>query len=506
MDFRNSPLKSRKDISEYILNLEIQFPVNDWLFNSVHIWPYVRIQLFLFLINKIETKCENNDITSSYVHDNTKINFIKKTYIYLSIIYDSIKHILFLAALKKKKFLFVGADSHRVDFKGFRYNRYFDTLIDTYDLKKSSYFLEYGRVTDKNKIYNNPNLLILDRCFSNYLSYLKFKKKFLKNVTPDIFSLNGYDNFIKFIGSHDLLKDFALQFNSDRIQEKYHADWNTYFNFFTKTLKYINPDKVMILCYYDFQMMALVAACNSLNIPTIEMQHGPQPETHLSYGSWYNMPDKGYLVMPKYFWNWDENSKANIDKWSGGKKKVVSLLYGNPWINYWIKFSNEKHEKNIILYSLQPSPVNIDQLFSHSIINLIKQSSYIWYIRLHPRQMNEHYKIKSLLLQHNILEKVNINEACTEPLPVLLSQSLVHVTHFSGSAIESNLLGVYNIFLNEIANLYYSEYILKEEAIVLNPIEENFINLFNEKIESLRFRKNTPNFNQIDLNDFFRNV
>ena len=41
--------KTREDIKHFILEIERMFPVNDWKFDDIHLWPYIRINLFLNL-------------------------------------------------------------------------------------------------------------------------------------------------------------------------------------------------------------------------------------------------------------------------------------------------------------------------------------------------------------------------------------------------------------------------------------------------------------------------
>ncbi|MBC8883212.1 hypothetical protein H9X57_06700 [Flavobacterium piscinae] len=125
-----------------------------------------------------------------------------------------------------------------------------------------------------------------------------------------------------------------------------------------------------------------------------------------------------------------------VEKNSDYSVKVI----GNPWIEYWkAKEVNYKH-KNYILYSLQPNPLTIIQLFPESVLSFIKNNPYKWFVRLHPRQLNEIDKIKSFLASKGVLDLVNLDDATSDPLPLLLSKATLHVTHFSGTIIEASFL------------------------------------------------------------------
>ena len=117
-------MKNREDIKNYILSIEQQFPVDSWKVNHLAIWPILRIKLFFYLINVVEAgnKVQIKKVKKLSIPQKLKAK-LKKL--------DSVVHYFFwLRKLPSKKYLFVGADAHRVNFKSKRFNRYFDILID----------------------------------------------------------------------------------------------------------------------------------------------------------------------------------------------------------------------------------------------------------------------------------------------------------------------------------------------------------------------------------------
>jgi hypothetical protein len=93
---------------------------------------------------------------------------------------------------------------------------------------------------------------------------------------------------------------------------------------------------------------------------------------------------------------------------------------------------------------------------------------------LHPRQLNELDKIKSYLKINGIYDLVNIEEATSLPLPMLLSNASIHVTHFSGTAIESSFFNVLTVLLNEIGVFSFQSIISSQKAVYLNPNDIDF--------------------------------
>ena len=134
---------------------------------------------------------------------------------------------------------------------------------------------------------------------------------------------------------------------------------------------------------------------------------------------------------------------------------------------------NYKH-KNYILYSLQPNPLTINQLFPESVLSFIKNNPFKWFIRLHPRQLKEIVTIKSFLASKGVLDLVNLDDATSDPLPLLLSKATLHVTHFSGTIIEASFFDVYTVLLNEIGVFSFQSIISSQKAVYLNPDDIDF--------------------------------
>ena len=462
--------KTRKDIVEYILKLENNFPINTWTYNGIHLWPNLKIRLFLELIHLVESS--NDKVQGAISENRITISDSKGKSGVVDKVKSVIAFILWKKKLKEKEFLFVGSDAHRVNYNGMRFNRFFDPLIADYALESRNYLLEYGNKIESN-ITNKPNIFFLKDVFHSYLSYQSVKKKISKSE-EDVFAMDSYDEFISELKKNSFLEKFANKYSKVNIQKIYSIAWNNYYQFYKLMLEKIKPSKIFILCYYDFTVMPLVAAANKLGISTVEMQHGPQSEMHLAYGNWQNIPKMGYDVMPRTYWCWDEQSKKNVDGWTSKNSLYKSYVGGNPWIDFW-KNKKETYKKNqFILYSLQPNPLSIEQLFPPAVVQFIKTNSFVWFLRLHPRQFDQKNDIEAFLKLNYIYGLVNIDDATNDPLPLLLSNCLLHITHFSGSAIEANLFKKHNIFFNQIGVDYYPEFISKNEATYINPNDSGF--------------------------------
>lgn len=464
-------MKNRNDIKNYILKIEQQFPVDSWKINDLTVWPILRIKLFFHLINVVEFQSKvKNKKEKKYTISQKLKEALKKI--------DAVAHyFLWIAKLPVKKYLFVGADAHRVNFKSKRFNRYFDILIEKYQIEKNSMYFEYGPDT-KNQ-FNQDLVYTFNKALKGYL--------LLKMHTPLKAQFSGvqFDDFLNFLNQEEFNLHFVKKYSKSGLEEWASVSFLHKVNFFTAVLKKIKPSQVMILCYYLEDNFALIVAANQLGIKTVEMQHGPQTDIHLSYGSWTKIPAEGYTMLPAVFWSWDEYSKGVLNKWISNNKSYSVINIGNPWVDYWKTIDCAYEFKEYIFYSLQPNPITIEQLFSPPILDFIKNEPYQWFIRLHPRQMHELTTIKKYLEKHDVLHLVNIEQATHDPLPQLLLNSAVHITHSSGSALEASFLGVFTVLINEIGLMSFPELIAAQKAVYLDINDVGF----RQKLERIIQRK-----------------
>lgn len=469
-------IKTRLDIQQFILSLEQQFPVNQWKVDSIHLWPHLRIKLFFYLITTIE----KSEFTPNKPKNKPFLEKLKGKGRTLKAFFS---YFSWMKTLGNKEIIFVGADAHRVDYRNARFNRYFDCMIDQFNLVEQSMYLEYG--PHSHKQYNSNLIYSFSTALKGFLyRYSSSSKK----VTLEI---SGYEDFLAYLNQNPIFDQFCKKYSIVQLSQWATTQFYPKVFFFEKVMAKIKPKRVLILCYYIEDIFALTAAANRKNITTIEMQHGPQSIVHMAYSSWFSLPAEGYDMIPRNFWCWDESSKNVIEKWTSKNKLYSVQVVGNPWIDYWKTKENTFPEKDFILYSLQPSPLTIEQLFPESIINFIKNNPTHWFIRLHPRQLKEMEAITNYLKNSQILHLVTIESATNEPLPLLLSNALVHITHFSGTAIEASLFDVQTVLLNEIGVFSFEDLISAQKAVYLNSGDVAFYSKLEQILEKAKNRTQT---------------
>jgi hypothetical protein len=463
------------DIKGYILDIEENFDVNKWKFNSIHIWPSLRLRLFFYL--------RKTTFSPDTRQEKDAVSFKKRLRAFIKLkaegCFGLLQYHKWMQSLPQKKYIFVGTDAHRVDYREARFNRFFDVIIDQQNLQDESLYLEYGN--DPHKRMYRPGIIYrYNKFLRGFLLFHTFLREKREKLSID---LQGYEDLLNFLSSSEISRNFAQQNSVDKL-----AQWAHQFLlkvlFFRNVLKKINPEKIHILCYYNDDIMAMITAANQLNIRTIEMQHGPQTENHLAYGSWSKLPLKGYDMLPREYWCWDQYSKSTLEQSVGRNKLYKIEIIGHPWVNYWKGTEDVYPYKDFILYTLQPG-LSIDQLFTEALIKFIKNEPYKWFIRIHPRQMQEYDHIKRFLIEKEIWNLINIEEATKDPLPQLQSNAKLHITHSSGATIEAAEFGVKTILINEIGKNYYAGLIAENKALYIDYDDKDFYDLLKEQIQAV---------------------
>jgi len=414
-------LNSQKEIKEIFHDIENRFCVDQWTVNQVHVWPYVRIKLYYYLLNK------NNNNQKINIKNNTSEERIT-TSKFLRLFKAFVSHYKFYFGLSKKEILFVGSHFHRIlNEDGLYFNKFFDPLIEKFNLQSRVYVFEFQKFYDK--YFNQNSVIPLVKHLNNFKLINKIKGR-LKNKNINSVEVKDYSLFLSYLNTN--IDGFYLP----NINEKELVKWSNKIlslnSFYTAILSKIQPKKIVFLSYYGFDdNYALIYYAKKLKIKTVDFQHGPQTNVHMAYSDWNNQPKDGFNIMPDEYWNWDQISKNNIDKWAKNTT-VESKLVGQPYIDYCLKLFKDIKKEYSILFSLQTSPL---ELLTPKVINLIKDSNKHWVLRLHPRNDVSLENINTFIASKGLNTNISIQESNTKPLPIALSESFIHITNYSGCVI-----------------------------------------------------------------------
>ena len=207
---------------------------------------------------------------------------------------------------------------------------------------------------------------------------------------------------------------------------------------------------------------SLCLACHIQGVPIYDLQHGLISDT----------PDNPYYFngrqlhsgkesLPTGFLCWDEESKLALQDIDHFVNKDIQVI-GNPWFGRFLendskdllvkseeaKLRQLRADKPTVLVTLQygldefAADYVSDGVMVEALREVIKSTAnqYRWWLRLHPSQMvgATHRKLHSYLNNHfGHLGSVDWQECSSVPMPLVMSNANLHITHFSSAVIEA---------------------------------------------------------------------
>lgn len=432
---------------KFILDLEQRYPVNEWSVNDIHIWPVIRIFLYVELWieqdrkNKTTTQAQPLPTKSAPVE--TKISLLQRL-IYV------LKYLSFrLLPLKKSKAVFASAPGYMEIYKGNMLHRFFDPLRIT----KPEYGNAYIVFTGKKIIPGIDHQMQIG-------SFDYVQNLFARRYRSKGFLLN-LDKFDAFCAELREYSPVGRRVTREFLQEAT-ATIEKHAFIFKSILQKTHAKEAVSMCYYldSGEFMGMNLAAHRLGIPSFDIQHGGQGNHHLAYGQFFKVPSSGtYALLPTVFRCWDRASAESIRRWSslpgvGHRAEIIE----HPWLHYLKSTSaTPAQQKPVIVYSLQP----FQSMVLPQVISGMKLlgNRYAWIFRLHPNMQSRSEELKKLLEDASVMEFVHPMTFNPLSLPETLAIASVHMTRTSGTAIESALMGLPTLLLDKEGVIVYRSYI-----------------------------------------------
>jgi hypothetical protein len=405
-------------------------------YDGAHLWPLLTNFIFREFFNEEKAKTEKK---------------AKKTHAVFSIAKFLIQ--IFRSYKLNSKVWFFGAHSHRIKNNGLLINRYFDPLMDEMELEgHKSVLFEYGQEIPSKEIYKS------ERVFSiSALSYLvNFINKYCSSFFPK--DTNGLKESEAIIA--DYLQKHGGKYVSGNFSKYVYKVyvWRMIFKWLFKISK---PQRVSILCYYSTSMYGLCWACNEMDVWCADLQHGVQGDMLVNYSIFSNSPEMGFLLLPRIFWVWDEQSAESLNNWIKNQKRHEIFVGGNPWRQYQFKVQDPidvKKDKPFLLYSMQVQ----EPLIENFLLVAIKESytKYYWWLRAHPRMTAAQVsQIELLLKEHGLEKDVFFEKANYLPLNLLMAHVDLHLSKYSAVVLEASEEGVFSILLDRMGEQIFTNLI-----------------------------------------------
>jgi hypothetical protein len=458
-----------QDIKQFILDIENKYPVDQWIYNDIHFWPHIRVQLYYALIHSL--KKEDFKVVLEQHTEKTSISKLDG----LKQLWKSyINYNRFFKSIAPKALLFMSLDMHKVKHEDVYFNRFFDSMISANELEKDSFTFEIKK--SPLPCYNQASV----EKVSPYLEFYYKKHKLLK-------AFNAIKNQqAHFVEGNDQLKQFLIISGFNKIAEQLMESkldvWSTkirvYANFYKQYLIKAKTKKVVLQSNTGFDFMyAAIFAARKIAIPTIEMQHGYQTDLHMGYCNWSKVPFNGFNILPLEYWCWDKYSKIGIEEWSKATN-VKAKVYGNPWISNYLRHSSNSinNTTSTILYTLPLFEINeLESIFPSGVLELLSLNDVRIKLRFHPRQTPNISGLKDFFKNKGTnYANFEFQNSRGVSLPNTLLTTDLHITNASACLLEAFQMNVSSIVIDEVGQSVYQDYFDNQLIFYVNKHEHSF--------------------------------
>ncbi|MEA2080316.1 MAG: hypothetical protein U9P00_10755 [Pseudomonadota bacterium] len=403
--------------------------ISTFKYNDTTAWIYLKNVLTVSMYSK-EIRIENGNKKDLFSFNGFKC------------IFKSIKNYFLYISSSSKKSIFLGASTGL-----FKDNK---KILDSYfpyydlDIKNTIYMLNcsnlhllqnYDDYMNNNKIViENYIVGIVKKLFSKIILILLSKKK-KKEI----------ENFNK------TLQKCSINVSTKVLLSKY-CEFIAGYKFYRLFFKYLNIDTAYIVSAPTKSDM--VAALKSLNIKTVEIQHGIVGRLHRGYNFNFKqndiLPTVNFINVYNKFWK-DEiiNAKYFTEK----QINIVGRLKYDI-VQSDIKELNFKY----IIFTGQGAFFNQIIIFFNNADKLLTENNIKMFYKTHPRELeSEVHYLKNSFNRLESCEVYNGNSTTEE----LIKNSLAHVSVFSSCHFDA---------------IYY-----KNKTYTLDIMENNIMEYYNKR-------------------------
>ncbi len=444
--------EGRKKVVSKLEHFEMNYPVEQWVVESIHIWPIIKFYCThkLYIADNIKEE-NSNDVVYS---------FEKKSKFSSALIAFKGMLSYYFSMHSKVEVVASSVGNYKANWNNTIMHKYFDPLLDELEtLNKKGLIISLKDENKTNyKVFRVKNI-------SNWSYFIRL---LIRNPTIHTKELPDYKTFLNEMSKELHTKSSLLENTLNQVFREVLIWKRVYKQLFKK----VNPKFSVSLCYYSWEFYGMNAAANEMEIISIDMQHGGQGAYHTAY-KFYKIPKNGYTVLPKVFWTWDALSKEFIDSWSN-ESWHKTINGGNLWINFIANqnysVANQNDSKKLILVTLQNTLIPVLEDFIINAIKKTDENKFVWWLRFHPgMSKKEIEEVNEIILKNGFSNKVSTHLSSEIPLPIALLKCDVHVSKFSGSILEAALMNKLNIIVDELGKSAFSNLIEENKASFFDP-------------------------------------
>lgn len=461
---------SQKNILIRINEFENRVDVRKYEYKGIRIWPLIRTWIFWQLVNQDPVTGNNSvDIKSKRGNNigfqllnqfkTTFISFYKALFTFKKVKVAGIIDLLFISRYR----------DHNSKIDGEYFNKHIDAILDITDTDYNYIKLEHTQTGGNKRVSRYKNTTFIN-C-EHYINVYKILKKFKRIFSKDKECVDLCVELLDVLSTHFSELDLNSKQLSWRIENLI-----AYHHFYKRILSIVQPKIIFVMCYYSPENMALISAGSSLNIKTVDIQHGIQGEYRFGYTFWNKkLLREGYELLPDYFWTWGKRFKDDLEKWMGTDGTHKPIVGGYPSFSsfYYNRFQYdmdnlfqiqkklEKYDRKI-LFTFQPFDKSIfPDIFLYALEN--SPNTWKWLVRFHPTLQTENEK--ELIISTISKTGADVDLDFSNKLFLLNVLNLVdfHVTVWSSTCHEALALGVHSIIIDPLGKEMFSEYVNEKQ-------------------------------------------
>lgn len=467
------------EIMDLVNELEEKFPVDQWLVDGIHVWPFIRIDFSFRLIFHYNFPANSNECRwpqgNLYKKTPFVVNEIKSIFKHLSAYVKDYKKNSLLKSKIEALFLSDGVSYSFLNNAW--YEKFCDPFIDKFTL------LDIGSLmlTQSHKYFipRHTSSRFIQTC----LDVIKIKTEFISNkAKPTSIFLPCFKNVVDFLQDKKIPVEI-MTFDKIIINVNYLQNVALYF----KTIfERVQPIVAFQVCYYSKEGMAFNLACRECGIPCVDIQHGVSGTLHSAYGRWNKIPPAGYELLPSIFWCWSNEDALAINAWNREVKQfhfplVGGYLFQQKWLapddkmvtaydNQIQRIRNGSNKHIHVLYTLSGYEKSED--LRRTFMTVCNQSAKIFlWVRLHPCYLGQRDVVKKIL-KDNKIRNTNLDQASDFPLYALLRNVDVHITECSSTVIEAEIFNVPSVILSDYGKEFYQDQFNSKWAILISAMDE----------------------------------
>ncbi len=465
----------RTEIIARLNEAETAFPVAEWKWQGFHVWPLLRILIGYALSAESDYRQEGDRAGGRGMKLSRALSLVrglaKSSYARLA------DHQRNASISEAVDFVFLSHSTCRNFIDGKWYDIFCDPYIEELERRgKGCFVFEYVPNYEFRIPRYGPSRFVQLK-----IDGLRAYNTLYQRSAQDAVEFEGIDGLDRFLKTH--CSETPVGDPRKYLRQLPILRWLA--EFYKSVMVRMEPSVGIGVCYYTLEGMAFNLACRELGIPSLDIQHGVQGETHIAYADWSVLPTDGFELLPEIFWCWSESEMRVLSRWRGrdsSRHRVV--VGGNLWLNMWrgtgtplvrrydreIEKLKEKHDgKATLLVTLQPGA----EPLSGWLLDYIQQtaSTWRWWIRLHPGMALEKGRFRRSLDLGRFPE-IELDAATDLPIYGLLRHTDIHITKYSSTVLEAEAFDIPSIVTDPIGLEVYPELIEAGKVLVASNEEE----------------------------------